>query len=102
MATQPVPAEPTARIEKLIELLRRGDMQSFRLAARPLALAGGMLLCSTAPAYAYIDPGTGSMLLQALAGAVLVGGLLWRRLVAGIKNLLGRGEKTDAGNSDPH
>jgi hypothetical protein len=41
---------------------------------------------SSAPAYAYIDPGTGSMILQGLIGAV-AGGLFlmrtwWTRIVA--------------------
>lgn len=34
-------------------------------------LAGVVLLASPAPAYAYIDPGAGSMLYQALLAALL-------------------------------
>lgn len=45
----------------------------------------------TAPAYAYLDPGTGSMLLQLLlggvAGALVVGKLYWAR----IKSFFGLG-----------
>ncbi len=40
----------------------------------------------TSPAYAYLDPGTGSMLLQMLlggvAGALVVGKLYWHRVKA--------------------
>ena len=45
-----------------------------------LALSG-----TAAPAYAYLDPGTGSMILQVLlggfAGLALVGKLYWHRLL---------------------
>ncbi len=49
----------------------------------------------TKPAYAYLDPGTGSMLLQLLlggvAGALVVGKLYWHR----IKVFFGRGTAPD-------
>ena len=53
-------------------------------------LAAGLVLFSTigitSPAYAYLDPGTGSMLLQMLlggvAGALVVGKLYWHRVKA--------------------
>jgi hypothetical protein len=39
---------------------------------------------STTPAYAYVDPGTGSMILQALLGAVAIGAasvsVFWRQV----------------------
>lgn len=42
------------------------------------------LLATTTPAHAYLDPGTGSMLLQLLlggvGGALVVGKLYWARL----------------------
>lgn len=41
-------------------------------------------LSLTSPAYAYLDPGTGSMILQlllgGLAGALVIGNLYWQRL----------------------
>ena len=47
-----------------------------------LGLAATLL--DTAPAWAYLDPGTGSMMLQVLlggiAGAMVVGKLYWHRL----------------------
>jgi hypothetical protein len=47
-------------------------------------LVGTALLLLSSPAYAYIDPGTGSMIIQAVAAAIL-GSLafikiFWRRL----------------------
>jgi hypothetical protein len=46
-------------------------------------LASAASLCFTGPAWAYLDPGTGSMLLQLLlggvAGAMVVGKLYWHR-----------------------
>ncbi len=48
----------------------------------PLALTGATGFVS--PAYAYLDPGTGSMLAQLLlggvAGALVIGKLYWARL----------------------
>jgi hypothetical protein len=45
------------------------------------------------PAYAYIDPGTGGMLLQLLlggvAGAAVIVRLYWQRLKAGFQRLTG-------------
>jgi hypothetical protein len=45
----------------------------------PVLLGPMMLLASTGPAYAYLDPGTGSILLQMLLGGV-AGGLVVIRL----------------------
>jgi hypothetical protein len=46
-------------------------------------LAMGTTLFFTEPAWAYLDPGTGSMMLQLLlggiAGAMVVGKLYWHR-----------------------
>ena len=46
-------------------------------------LGAGSTLFFTGPAWAYLDPGTGSMMLQLLlggiAGAMVVGKLYWHR-----------------------
>jgi hypothetical protein len=63
--------------------------------ASPKKLIAGFVLFSAVgiapPAYAYLDPGTGSMLVQMLlggvAGALVVGKLYWHR----IKAFFGRG-----------
>ena len=61
------------------------DRSAARRAVRPIALAA--LLAAgpgVSPAFAYLDPGTGSMLLQLLlggvAGAMVVGRLYMRRV----------------------
>ena len=55
--------------------------QSFRLTVA--ALLVGML---TSPAFAYLDPGTGSIILQVLlggvAGVALAGKLYWHKLLS--------------------
>lgn len=61
-------------------------------------LAIAALLMLTAPAHAYLDPGTGSILLQgligAVAGALVVIKLYWARVVAVLRP---RGRKDIAG-----
>jgi hypothetical protein len=64
-------------------------MRALRFALPCLLLA----LLTPVPAYAYIDPGTGSFLFQAIA-AMLIGGIFfvrtsWQRIREGIKRLLG-------------
>ncbi len=57
----------------------------------PFALVFLSVLNIDTPAHAYLDPGTGSMLLQLLlggvAGALVVGKLYWHR----VKAFFGRG-----------
>jgi hypothetical protein len=61
-----------------------------------VALAG-----TTVPAYAYLDPGTGSMILQVLlggvAGVALAGKLYWHRFLVTIG---ARSETTDDRSTD--
>jgi hypothetical protein len=46
------------------------------------------------PAYGYLDPGTGSYILQLLVGGLLGGlfaiGLFWKRVIAFVKRLFRR------------
>jgi hypothetical protein len=55
-------------------------LKSYRLVWAIVLLCG-----SCGPAFAYIDPGTGSMMLQgvigAVAGALVVGRLYWSKIV---------------------
>ena len=71
-----------------------------RLAVIVLVLLSPWL---TRIAYAYLDPGTGSYLLQLIVGTLLGGlfaiGLFWKRVVAFVKRLFGR-EKD--GNNPKH
>lgn len=69
---------------------------SAKLAFGPLATAALIYGLSSAPAYAYLDPGTGSMILQVIlggvAGAALAGRFYWHRFLVRIGV---RSEKTD-------
>ena len=61
-------------------------------------LMAAVLAATAAPAHAYLDPGTGSMILQVLlggfAGVALAGRLYWRRFLV----LIGaRSEAPEAG-----
>lgn len=51
------------------------------------------------PAYGYLDPGTGSYILQMLLGVLFGGlfaiGLFWRRVTASVKRLFSRKKKDD-------
>lgn len=53
-------------------------------------------------AYGYLDPGTGSYIIQLLVGGVLGGlfaiGLFWKRVIAFVKRLF-KPRNNDAGNS---
>lgn len=62
---------------------------------RGIAGAAAVILMSIAvPAHAYLDPGTGSMILQGLlagiAGALVVGRLYWMRVKQFFGSLFGR------------
>lgn len=46
-----------------------------------------LILLTEAAAYAYLDPGTGSLILQALAAGAIALSLFWRRCLATIKRL---------------
>lgn len=54
-------------------------------ASGPLALSVLLFGAFTSPAFAYLDPGTGSMILQLLlggvAGAAVAGRFYWHRLL---------------------
>ena len=60
----------------------------------PAAIFLAVLLAWIAPAHAYLDPATGSILLQGLiagiAGLTVVLRLYWQRIKALFRRLLGR------------
>lgn len=59
-------------------------MRRFRFAALSVLWAAGAVFVSTGNAHAYIDPGTGSYILQmviaGLVGAAFTLKLLWKRI----------------------
>jgi len=64
---------------------------------RILVLVGAILLAWDARVEAYLDPGSGSMLIQLLLGGVaglaVAVNMFWRRLIGRLGN--GRGQGTD-------
>lgn len=59
---------------------------------RVLSTAAGFFLATTLPAYAYLDPGTGSMVLQAILASVAVAGatvsMYWGKVRAVVDAIL--------------
>ncbi len=62
------------------------------------AAVAALLALWTVPAYAYLDPTTGSILLQGLlagiAGVMMVGRLFWTRLKEFFRKLMGSHSET--------
>ena len=52
------------------------------------------------PAYAYLDPGTGSMLLQILAAIAIAIGVSWRSFAAFIRRKKNKNKVEDADNKE--
>ena len=82
-----------------------GEFVMNRLGTSAASVAGiaFLIMCWEQPAYAYLDPGAGSLILQVLmgglAGAAVVGKVYWKSLMA----RCGRGGKTastDHGETD--
>lgn len=73
---------------------RRGIRVSLAVMLIGLALLPGL-------AHAYLDPGTGSYVLQILVGALLGGlfaiGIFWRRVLAFVRRIFTRSGDKDAG-----
>ncbi|MBA3324481.1 MAG: hypothetical protein H0T41_04150 [Rhodobacteraceae bacterium] len=93
-----------------VAAIEGGNMQSSRLSfAVPFAGAVLFYGLSTTPAHAYLDPGTGSMILQVLlggvAGVALAGKLYWHRLLTmvGVRSepVGGDGAEADAASTSP-
>ena len=73
---------------------RQGVDMKFTATARCALICALALLTVTGEAQAYFDPGTGSMLLQALAAGLIGATVFWRRIRDAIRKLFPR--KKDA------
>ena len=63
-----------------------------------ISLAGALVMASlSAPAYAYLDPATGSIILQAVIGGVAGATLLFRTQLYRLKMLFSRARKESDG-----
>lgn len=67
-----------------------------------LLLALALWFGSTEHAFAYLDPGTGSILLQAIIGGVATGLFIMRGYWRKIKNLFGREATTELSGKPRH
>ena len=56
----------------------KSPLSLFGTALRTGAMSAAVLVASTADAHAYVDPGTGAMILQ-IIGAAVAGGLFYFR-----------------------
>ena len=54
----------------------------------------------TAPTQAYLDPGTGSIMLQAILGGVATGAIVLRRYWRSLSQLFGAGPRDATGPDD--
>lgn len=59
--------------------------------------SGCLFIASTSPAYAYLDPGSGAIILQVLAAAFFGGLLYFRKFLDGFLNLFKRKSKQPEG-----
>jgi len=80
-------------------------MRTLRNAGVCVPFALVVLMVFTRPAYGYIDPGTGSFVIQVLIGSAL-GCLLaikifWRKIVGALGRLFGRKPAGTAGAAAP-
>lgn len=69
--------------------------------ARTVGIAAGVLLAGTADAHAYVDPGTGAMILQVI-GAIVAGALFYfRQLRDWISSLFSRRPREPGSDNNP-
>jgi hypothetical protein len=70
---------------------------------RTIVIVFFVLLIGTEPAWAYLDPGTGSLILQSLiagiAGALVVGRLYWAQLKNFLAKVFSRGRAQPAADT---
>ena len=69
--------------------------------AAPLCASALLLLGSSAPAYAYLDGGTASLLIQALVGGLAAAGVVLVGLRQKIMSFFGKAEKRPAEEVSP-
>jgi hypothetical protein len=71
----------------------------MRTAKSIFAIAAVLSVSMTAPAHAYLDPGTGSIILQAIIGGVAASMFILRSYFYRLKGMLGLVAKTADDNT---
>ena len=69
--------------------------------AAPLCASGLLLLGSSAPAYAYLDGGTASLLIQALVGGLAAAGVVLVSIRQKIMSFFGKAPKHTSDPASP-
>ena len=65
-----------------------------------LAISLTFLAVGSAPAHAYLDPGTGSIIAQAAIGAVVAAGVFFRAWWGRVRELLGLAKPGESPDSE--
>ena len=81
------------QIAPRIEGIRSNEMKMRRAVLAALALS------VPTTAFAYLDPGTGALLIQGLIGALAVVAVFWWRMKAYVRSLFSRKTKTNSSES---
>ena len=84
------------------KLLRRSPSHKTRITTSCIVLCTVLVFVGTGPAYAYVDPGTASIFLQAVIGAIAVAGIYFRGWISRIFGLFSRGRKNKENLSQPN
>ncbi len=70
----------------------------------PVFLSAIIIVAATSPAYAYLDPGTGSMILQGLIGGIAAGAtiiaLYYQKVKSFFRKLRGRPDEVRTQSDD--
>lgn len=61
---------------------------------KTLFIAAMLLIVTTVNAHAYLDPGTGSIILQGLAAGAIAIAIFWRRFLSFVKGLFGKNKSS--------
>ena len=75
------------------KLLRRSLPYKTLRTTSCIVLGTMLVFAGIGPAYAYVDPGTASIFLQAVIGAIAVAGIYFRGWISKILGLFSRGRK---------
>ena len=84
------------------KLLRRSPSHKIRITAGYIVLCTMLVFAGTGPTHAYVDPGTASIFLQAVIGAIAVAGLYFRGWISRMLGLFSRGRKNKDDLSQPN
>ena len=62
-----------------------------------LCITAISLFVGAVKAEAYLDPGTGSMIIQVIVAVLVAGGVFWRNILSFLKNIFNKEKKDSEG-----